>query len=561
MKTLLLCLKLTSIATVFSLAIANSEVQAKKAISSRGAKALNKVATWGAIALFSTAAVTGNVLANNSDMQQAIQTQAPNTTEASIPLYEVVHKLSYTKLKAMLEAGEIDTTARDEKGNTALHRYAQYLLESEQQEEHTFFYLWYEDVDSLLTLILEYGVNPLAENNEGKTAMSYAYELADFIDDYESSVALALFAKAVYGINGERGNDPPPLEYALKWADYRGDVALARMLVKQGASVNLDGYEGYLDINSRMEAAVILVMEREAFLSVAGGHDGIERIVRERGVIDNFEGEHLLRLAAKWGNSAAADLLIEHGVDPSAGIFAASYAHGQGGTILVPKQDVEHKVLNILTNSGAEVNLTNDRGHTPLDFATENGQPIAVELLLTHGASPNVTDKYAMTPLLRASDRYGWVCFEMTCMLLARGAKVNVKNQEGVSPYDKVVENYNKVYTTNTNRPPYAATAALLLKQGFDNKTGKNKAKEWAELSGSKTIQKVIAGEIEIAQLFDRDTRARVSQELREAALDELAQKVITGEIKITQLFDEKRQRVETKLRQAGIKLEKVGGQ
>ena len=139
-----------------------------------------------------------------------------------------------------------------------------------------------------------------------------------------------------------------------------------------------------------------------------------------------------------------------------------------------------------------------------------------MEILLTHGADPNVPDQWKMTPLHRAAHRSEGYAFEMVSMLLARGAQANVKDIDGKTPYDNV---FTSRYTIH--KPALeAATAALLLYAtvGAEGKDAQGRTPEyWAKLSGNETIQKIVAGEIEITQLFDRTTRQRVSKELREA--------------------------------------------
>ena len=53
---------------------------------------------------------------------------------------------------------------------------------------------------------------------------------------------------------------------------------------------------------------------------------------------------------------------------------------------------------------GAEINVKNNRGWTPLHWAANNGHATIVEYLLTKGAEINVKDNRGRTPLHLAAD-------------------------------------------------------------------------------------------------------------------------------------------------------------
>ena len=81
--------------------------------------------------------------------------------------------------------------------------------------------------------------------------------------------------------------------------------------------------------------------------------------------------------------------------------------------------------------SGADVNVKNNNGYTPLFLASEKGYTEIVKLLLEYGADVNVKTNYENTPLYCASIN-GHT--EIVKLLLDRGADVNVKNNNGYTP-------------------------------------------------------------------------------------------------------------------------------
>ena len=85
-----------------------------------------------------------------------------------------------------------------------------------------------------------------------------------------------------------------------------------------------------------------------------------------------------------------------------------------------------------MLEAGANVNVANKRGETPLHFAVAEGKLETIPMLLTAGANVdaifNPTDSIGWTPLLWA---VGHRNIELIEMLLAAGANVNTGLTEG----------------------------------------------------------------------------------------------------------------------------------
>ncbi len=85
--------------------------------------------------------------------------------------------------------------------------------------------------------------------------------------------------------------------------------------------------------------------------------------------------------------------------------------------------------INFL-NSGANPNVSNDDGESPLMVAARQSQEAKVEVLLEHGADPNAADRLGETPLMKAAVQGCQLGVEA---LLKYGAKPHLKNAEGVT--------------------------------------------------------------------------------------------------------------------------------
>ena len=124
----------------------------------------------------------------------------------------------------------------------------------------------------------------------------------------------------------------------------------------------------------------------------------VRRIISTTGINVNFKlhRETPLWLASRMGYTDVVKHLLQAGAD------ANEVPTKRGWSLLyelVPFANC--KVLSLLLLGGAEVNKqTMDRGKTPLHVAASVGRnPEAVEVLLDMGADPNVADHCGWTPL------------------------------------------------------------------------------------------------------------------------------------------------------------------
>jgi len=91
--------------------------------------------------------------------------------------------------------------------------------------------------------------------------------------------------------------------------------------------------------------------------------------------------------------------------------------------------DIEQ--VKLLISKSADVNAKNRRGNTPLYLAAQNGHKDVAELLIAKGADVNAKDNNGSTLL-------HWACFknnkDIAKLLIGKGAEVNVKNNANVTP-------------------------------------------------------------------------------------------------------------------------------
>jgi ankyrin repeat protein len=110
---------------------------------------------------------------------------------------------------------------------------------------------------------------------------------------------------------------------------------------------------------------------------------------------------------------------------------AQHYSDGFKFLQAVDKSDVE--TVKELINKNSTVIDSRDvgDGHTALHTATKRRDSVWLRYLLTFGANPNLADKRGVTPLMLAS-QLGYV--EGIGILASKGAKVDTANDAGETP-------------------------------------------------------------------------------------------------------------------------------
>ncbi len=103
----------------------------------------------------------------------------------------------------------------------------------------------------------------------------------------------------------------------------------------------------------------------------------------------------------------------------------------QGNTQLHYSIDHDLRTVQLLLNLGAEVNVQNEFGDTPLQIACHSGYKDIATELIKHGALLNSRNEFGETALFK-------VCKDgnssIAKLLITHGADVNVANYDGITP-------------------------------------------------------------------------------------------------------------------------------
>jgi ankyrin repeat protein len=117
--------------------------------------------------------------------------------------------------------------------------------------------------------------------------------------------------------------------------------------------------------------------------------------------VRSHDGWTPLHLAAFFGHTAAADLLLASGAD----VDALSSNSMRNTPLHAAAAGGRTEAALLLVQRGADVKLRDAGGHTALHIAAENGDVRVVEALLQRGADPLAVDGEDKTPLSRAAAR------------------------------------------------------------------------------------------------------------------------------------------------------------
>jgi ankyrin repeat protein len=142
--------------------------------------------------------------------------------------------------------------------------------------------------------------------------------------------------------------------------------------------------------------------------------------------LQDHHGRTAMFYAAIKGHSAVLKLLLDSGADvdlrDSYGMTPLSYMACCGG---------QEDIMQLLLESGAKADSTDDGGQTPLSHASEKGHKDLVRLLLRQDVEVDSKDLQGLTPLSHATTEGNTMVVQI---LITNGAKVDSRDGRGHTP-------------------------------------------------------------------------------------------------------------------------------
>lgn len=169
-------------------------------------------------------------------------------------------------------------------------------------------------------------------------------------------------------------------------------------------------------------------------LTNAGEHDKLDVIqsALKEGIDINrldSQGWTALAAAAEFGSAATVEFLLDHGAN-------INRKNAKGETALFQARG-SLETANVLVERGIDINATDFYGHVALNSALTSRESEAhmqvIEFLLLKGANPNVKDEEGRTPLHQAARN---INVRGAKLLLRFGADVNAEDCNGMTPLE-----------------------------------------------------------------------------------------------------------------------------
>ncbi|KAF4928951.1 Ankyrin-3 [Colletotrichum viniferum] len=239
------------------------------------------------------------------------------------------------------------------------------------------------------------------------------YEATDL--EKESTVRLLL---ETFNVDPNATGD----EYgtALTAAAYDGTLDIVNLLLDKGADINSpDGWA--------LQAAA------------AEGHYDVVKELLDRGADvnsltenENFPQGTALQAAAESGKVEIVTLLIEYGVNPDLGAGEDTFP------IMAAAMRGEQTILELLVNAKAEVNVFGGQDHSTVLIEAVINLPVdALQVLLDAGADINLEDRDGDTPLILAAREGDADCVKF---LLDHGADIFHTNHDNENALQSAIE-------------------------------------------------------------------------------------------------------------------------
>ena len=275
-------------------------------------------------------------------------------------------------------------------------------------------------------LLLDHGASAEAKNNDRETALHIVSRREYDSQDHGVGISRLLLK---YGVDVHAYNNYH--DTALSLAAFNGRLEITRLLLDHSANPNVENDQGSTPLHQVSHGTH---SSQEHGVSIA-------RLLLECGVDVNARTKNLftpLHLAALNGRLEIAQLLLDHGANATAeSEWRETALHVVVSRGKYDSQDHGVGISRLLLKHGVDVHAYDKYRDTALSLAAFNGRLEITRLLLDHGANPNVENDRGLTPLHQVS-RGAYSSQEhgvgIARLLLECGVNVNAQTKNLFTP-------------------------------------------------------------------------------------------------------------------------------
>jgi len=308
-----------------------------------------------------------------------------------------VEQGSYGSTLNLLSRG-VDPNAHGRDGRTALHAFFSGKN-------------WRQD-KNLLDLLLRKGADPNVVDSNGRTPLHFAAE-----QNKSKLIDRLIFRNAK--INAQDNEKQTPLHLAAQF----DNMEIAKILIDSGADIERKDKHGKTPLALAAEnkhwltARMLLQSGADPMTEDEFGQRPIRWLAKKCFGEIAKDGElsmcldirsiknATLHMAASMGSALVTNIILEHSANPSV-LFKFDNNMSASGTALCAAVTNNHPgLVKLLLQHGADPNIPDANGWTPLHLAIWKNHSEMVKTLLSHGADPSTCTKSGENAYALAKDR------------------------------------------------------------------------------------------------------------------------------------------------------------